>query len=169
MCGVTTAGLLNAPREASRPPASLFQWLSSDPNLCGRVIDIEPIRSEHREFSWWRVFWVTILAIGLISISLVAAIVFLLLGLLFHRRGGGWGGWGLLLFNRFRGEKLHQTRAIYIRASDGEEYAVIEKGKRLGAGVQPSHEVALWGQFRNGVLWLRRGYNITTGSYFGPR
>jgi hypothetical protein len=149
---------------SSRPAAG---YSHNPPLVEGWVASVRPLRSEPRDFSWWRFgLLVCAVLIGL-SFGLVVIAVLLVLALLF-----GWSfGIGhlimLMLFQRRGADRLHQVTEFFVQTPEGHEYTAVVKGKKLHGAVEPGHRVALWGGVRNGIIRVSQGYNYTTASEFG--
>lgn len=152
VCGSPARCLIGA----SRPlPAK-------SPALEGHILQVQPCRGETREFSLLRATAKFVLGSCALTGYAIWNLVSSLLG--GHSRPLPWE---YLLLSRRQQEPQHQMVEFSVHTVDGSQRLAVLKGKRIRGFLLPGHAVALWGKWQGGVLWVTRGFNRTTNSWFG--
>jgi hypothetical protein len=134
--------------------------------LTGRVIQVNPIRTEPRDFVWWKalgrcLLWITT---GLAVLFYRAALS--ILRELFPRLCCGGSSWSWLLLLRNNRPKTQQVVEFFVHADDGTERLAQMKGRLIRGAVQTGHRIVLWGKWRAEGLRVDYGFNESTQSWF---
>jgi hypothetical protein len=168
------------------PGARRSLWQALFPcqeEIAGTIIAVEPLREERRQRTWRRFALLCLLVISLLILPLIllqslfihsvllAIAVVLLLIMLFKFISPG-RIFQALLLSRFLWPREHDGRVPvqYFRLRDGhqEEY-IVRMGGRLQGHIMPGDEVALQGNFRDGIFEMKGGTNLRTRSLLRVR
>lgn len=155
------------------------RWRGHPPALIGTVIAVEPLQMEPPDLSALHLLAKPVLALFVPLVALWALLslanpLFLLLFalcLVFLLRVVRLGNLLPLFFlaRMRRVEELLPVQYFRVRDERGHEHVVRRKGHLVSGHVMPGDEVALWGHWRHGVLYMQRGLNLRTHTHLVPR